>query len=149
MNSLPRLIKGESKFTVMLLLTTTWLTATASSDSYDLGQRVGDYVAWNVAADAFKFGQCRNVIKDANPGYLNRDQFKETVDFIRARYKDDANVQSFFRDAVQLKTVREKLTRETSNKFANSLGANPTSLECGFTQAEIETQISKARARLP
>jgi len=149
MNFFSRSVKGASKFAVMLLLTTTRLTAVASDDSYDLGRRVGDYLGWNVAADAFKFGQCRDVIKDASPRYLNRYQFKEAVDFIRARYKENFEVQGFVRDDVQLERLREKLIRETTEKFAVTLGANPTSLACGFMQAEIETRITQARARLP
>lgn len=137
--------------TVTLFLTTVLIPiiSIAQTESYDVGRKVGDYVGWHAAAEAFKQTKCRSAIKDGNPSYLSRDHFKEAVDYVRKRYRSNVDVQRNLSNEVQLSQMRDNLVRQSAQSIGATLGQNPTPQECGFMNAEIDNQITLAQTRLP
>lgn len=119
------------------------------SDDHDLGFRIGHFIGVNVLADLFKVSACRYAIKDGNPNYLTRNHFSEAVSLVRARYKDNVELQRLVGNVVQLSRMHEEIIRQTTPELAKSIGENPTPQVCGFINAEIDNRILLAKARLP
>jgi hypothetical protein len=125
------------------------LPISAKCEDYDLGRLTGHFIGVNVLADLFKESSCRYAIKDGNPKYLTRNHFAEAVSFVRERYKNNVELQRLIADDIQLSRMHDELIRQTTPALIKSIGANPTPMVCGFINAEIDSRILIAKARLP
>lgn len=121
----------------------------AQSDDYILGRRIGHFIGMNVLADMFKVSACHDAIKDGNPDYLRRDHFRESVNFVRARYKNKPEVLRHVIDDAKLARMRDELVQQATPTIEKSVGKNPTSQLCGFLNAEIDNRILLAQSSLP